>query len=124
MCIFCQDREETAEHLFTGCMFSNFLWQAIANWRRFPVFYVCDLKGLTSVYKNLRLNSVTTNMVHALMIIGCWRIWKARNDRIFNNKETKIDEVFSDVKTYGYLWYNNRNRNTNCTWEDRCNCDC
>ncbi|XP_022007963.1 uncharacterized protein LOC110907264 [Helianthus annuus] len=120
---FCEDRAETAEHIFTGSIFSNVLWQAIARWCRLPVFYVCDLQDLTSIYKSMRVNVTTKNMVHGLVIIGCWRIWKARNDRIFNNKNTKIDEVISDVKAYGFLWYNNRNTNVKCTWDEWCNCD-
>ncbi|XP_022042159.1 uncharacterized protein LOC110944824 [Helianthus annuus] len=122
-CIFCDDSDETAEHLFTSCIFSTRVWQAIAKWCRFPFLYVCDLKDLMNIYKNMRLNTAKKDMVQGLLIIGCWRIWKARNDRIFNNKITKIDEVVADVKTYGYLWYKNRNRNRTFTWEEWCNCD-
>ncbi|KAJ0433652.1 putative RNA-directed DNA polymerase [Helianthus annuus] len=122
-CIFCDDSDETAEHIFTGCFFSSAVWQAISTWCRLPVLYVCDLKDLTEIYKNMRLGSATKEMVQGLMIIGCWRIWKARNDRIFNDKKTKIAEVIADVKTYGYMWYTHRNRNRTCTWDQWCKCD-
>ncbi|MFS7989827.1 hypothetical protein Hanom_Chr11g01051401 [Helianthus anomalus] len=45
----------------------------------------------------------------------------ARNKAIFSEIEAKVDSVFSEVKSLGFLWFRHKSRNNHISWLDWCN---
>ncbi|KAF5806717.1 putative reverse transcriptase zinc-binding domain-containing protein [Helianthus annuus] len=119
-CPLCREGVETASHLFTGCGLSCSVWEAVAQWCRLPVIYAFDAKDLLSISINSGRSPVYQEAIQGIIIITCWRIWKVRNDFIFKAKEVNRAEIFSDVKSFGFLWYKHRRKDSVCNWDTWC----
>ncbi|KAJ0754982.1 hypothetical protein HanPI659440_Chr09g0352861 [Helianthus annuus] len=52
--------------------------------------------------------------------IGCWSLWRARNGLKFNYKLARIEEIVSEVKSVGYLWFKNRTKLKNLSCNSWC----
>ncbi|MFS7964723.1 hypothetical protein Hanom_Chr08g00753691 [Helianthus anomalus] len=62
-------------------------------------------------------------VLHGIIIIACWRIWKARNETIFSGKEPKVVDMIADIKTLGFLWYKHRFKGGVVEWDRWCSFD-
>lgn len=47
---------------------------------------------------------VVEEACHRSVIIGC-RIWKAKNEKVFEAKEVEIEEIIRGIKSFRFLWY-------------------
>lgn len=107
---FCQCGEiETPGHILLHCPNNNQnqLWQTIEKiWKEEyndgwlqPTEGL--LKGLSSVHiqKDNKTNKPKTEAYHTLVSEAIWTIWKARNNRIFNETTTNADTLISQWKT-------------------------
>jgi hypothetical protein len=76
-CVLCSAQtEETTFHLFFSCPFSLQCWNHLKiNWRFGQQFH--------SMMEEARLN-FNSKFFMEIFILGCWQIWKQRNDFIFN----------------------------------------
>ncbi|XP_076914681.1 uncharacterized protein LOC143573769 [Bidens hawaiensis] len=79
ICRLCDSAKETVDHLFAGCSVADKVW-----------------------------NGVKKEVFQGIIVIACWRIWKARNELIYENKSVIVEEIIEDVKVLGFLWYCNR----------------
>ncbi|KAJ0535304.1 putative reverse transcriptase zinc-binding domain-containing protein [Helianthus annuus] len=120
-CIFCEDMDETTDRLFTGCAFSNGVWQGISEWCNVPSIYAFKIQDLLELHKQIPGSDIKRNIFKGVIIVTCWRIWKARNEKLFANKICNVVEVVSDVKAYGFLWYRNRYKSDTIDWRKWCN---
>ena len=50
------------------------------------------------------------DILYGVIILTCWRIWKARNEKVFTSKDTNVAQIISDVKSLGYLWFRGRHK--------------
>ncbi|XP_076917527.1 uncharacterized protein LOC143577631 [Bidens hawaiensis] len=58
------------------------------------------------LHKSIKLGDIENEVFHGVIIIACWRIWKARNDKVFEGKEVKVEDIIGDIKVLGFLWFN------------------
>ncbi|PWA93854.1 reverse transcriptase zinc-binding domain-containing protein [Artemisia annua] len=119
-CPLCEEGEETAAYLFTGCGYSCGLWQMIARWCGIPPIFAFDARDLVDIFNSCGCPPAYKEAIQGIIIITCWRLWKARNELVFKGKEVKISEIISDVKSIGFLWYKHRKKENNCTWVSWC----
>ncbi|KAJ0601976.1 putative reverse transcriptase zinc-binding domain-containing protein [Helianthus annuus] len=55
--------------------------------------------------KQSKGNKEHIGMVKSIMLLGCWSLWKARNELIFNQKKTKAAAILQQVKALGiFRW--------------------
>ncbi|KAJ0814615.1 putative RNA-directed DNA polymerase [Helianthus annuus] len=118
LCPFCEEHDESTEHIFTGCGTANGVWNGIARWIHLPPFYFFSVKDLIELAKNVGWSSGKKEVLHGIVILTCWCIWKARNERIFGNSSRNVVEIVSDIKALGFLWYSNRCRKSEVVWKD------
>ncbi|XP_022032949.1 uncharacterized protein LOC110934063 [Helianthus annuus] len=107
-CPLCRSEEETASHLFTSCYIAAVLWQKISGWCRIPPIYAFSVKDLLEFHKYCSLGTEAKDALHGIMFTACWCLWLMRNKAIFSAAVVKVDSIFSEVKSLGYLWYKNR----------------
>ncbi|KAF5800069.1 putative reverse transcriptase zinc-binding domain-containing protein [Helianthus annuus] len=111
VCSLCEDGEESAEHLFCSCVVAANIWYLISRWCRISPIFAFYIRDLTSVHEHSGLHRVAKEALHGIILTGCWCIWKARNERRFNNNRKAILDIFQDIKGLSFIWYRNRSKN-------------
>ncbi|XP_021996298.1 uncharacterized protein LOC110893499 [Helianthus annuus] len=108
LCVWCDIEEETVEHIFTGCVISAGVWNGVSRWCRIPDIFAFHVKDLVNMHEVCGTSGIKKAVLHGVIIIACWILWRARNDKIFSNKESKVVDLVADIKTLGFLWYKHR----------------
>ncbi|KAI3820804.1 hypothetical protein L1987_08352 [Smallanthus sonchifolius] len=122
-CVWCECKEETVEHLFTGCGISAGVWHGISRWCRIRDIFAFHVKDLVDMHEVSGVSGNKKMVLHGVIIIACWRLWRARNDTVFSRKEPNVVEIIADIKILGFLWYNNRFKHGVVDWDRWCNFD-
>ncbi|XP_021995835.1 uncharacterized protein LOC110893019 [Helianthus annuus] len=82
-CTFCQVGTETACHLFTGCSYSNEVWNRIEVWCRLAPNILFDVSDVLQMPENQSLNKKARGILRGIIYTTLWAIWIERNNRIF-----------------------------------------
>ncbi|MFS7935790.1 putative reverse transcriptase zinc-binding domain-containing protein [Helianthus anomalus] len=122
-CVFCDEDEETKNHIFSAYSFIVGVWQGISNWCGTPQIFVFSARDIPELHKFFGGSSVKIKVFYGIAIITCWRIWKARNERVFSNRCLNVLEIVSGVKALGFLWYRNRFKVGSADWAGLCKFD-
>ncbi|KAJ0469477.1 putative reverse transcriptase zinc-binding domain-containing protein [Helianthus annuus] len=80
MCHFCDEYEESADHLFTACSTASRVWAAISVWCKIPPIFAFAFKDLLEIHNTCFLGKRAKKIMLGLMIIYVWCIWKGRNE--------------------------------------------
>jgi len=106
-CPFCDQEEETINHLLVGCVFARQVW--------FLVFQHLGLLQLAPQPTVTRFSGwwkKTTSDVpkearkglNSLIILVAWEIWKHRNTCVFDNMRPNVQEVLRAISSEGGIW--------------------
>ncbi|XP_076892373.1 uncharacterized protein LOC143544101 [Bidens hawaiensis] len=115
-CPLCGDYDETSDHLFVSCQSSQVIWQVIAQWCKVPTLYAFSIKDLLDFHLTIQGTEKRRKVIHAMVLITIWSIWKLRNDRVFNQAETLHSKTIEEIKSLGYLWVRCRSKESDITW--------
>ena len=119
-CVLCGESEETVEHLFTGCIFASRIWVLISSWCKIQGFFAFSFSDLLDIHNHSGLSGVAKEIFYGIIIIGCWCIWRARNNLKFQRKKAKVEDVLGDIKVFGFLWAKSRAKVPLLDWERWC----
>ncbi|KAI3794370.1 hypothetical protein L1987_37000 [Smallanthus sonchifolius] len=103
-CPFCNEGEDSVVHIFTTCMVATILWQHISSWCNVPCIYAFSFKDLLDVHVPLSVSVRAKEVLHGIIMIGCWSLWRARNECVFSDRKIKVENIISQVKALGFLW--------------------
>ncbi|XP_076936225.1 uncharacterized protein LOC143603273 [Bidens hawaiensis] len=120
LCVFCELGNESADHINTGCMVAAIVWDHVSKWCRVPPIYGFSVRDLLELHKSCKLGLVEKEAFHGIVIIVCWRVWKARNEKVFEGKDIKIEDIIGDIKSLGFLWFKYRSKNRSLDWSSWC----
>lgn len=119
-CTFCNEVEETALHIFTGCFFTAEIWTRVQAWCKLApmiVFEVSDLLKLTELQKSSNQDAY---VLTGIIITTMWAIWNERNNRNFHRKYRRPIEVVENIKTTSFFWIRNRAKKKVVDWNIWC----
>ncbi|KAI3787043.1 hypothetical protein L1987_41213 [Smallanthus sonchifolius] len=116
-CVLCEDAEETVDHLFTECRFTDGVWSGIARWCHLPPIFLFSVQDVQDIVDQLGCSSRKKETIFGILVLTCWRMWKARNEKVFKATNVKIIQVISDVKSLSFLWYNSRGKSDRVDWK-------
>ncbi|XP_022019589.1 uncharacterized protein LOC110919632 [Helianthus annuus] len=115
-CVFCEDVDVTADHLFTVCRFADGVWNGIVSWCRLPPMIMFSVDDIPKIVDQMGGSKSRRSIVYGIFIITCWRIWKARNEKVFFNITRSVSHVVSDVKSLSFLWYRRMGKDAVVDW--------
>ncbi|XP_022024630.1 uncharacterized protein LOC110924964 [Helianthus annuus] len=121
LCPLCKSEAESVDHLFTSCVVAIVLWQKVSLWCRIPPIFAFSFHDLLEVYKSSHVKVVEKPVIQGIIFSAIWCLWKARNKAVFSGIEAKVESIFCDVKSFGYLWFKYRSSNNHISWLDWCN---
>jgi ribonuclease HI len=89
ICVLCQCQEETKEHLFNGCHYSQSVWDQGAQIMRRSNQNRGSIRDTIENWDSITYNNPILNYIWQLLPgFILWQIWKERNKRIFHSKES------------------------------------
>ncbi|GAU44678.1 hypothetical protein TSUD_243750 [Trifolium subterraneum] len=101
----CGVEEESASHLFFECPVFAGVWYRICKWLGVStVFHNEGLSHLEQFEGLTGIGRVFVDRVSVIWFASIWCIWKARNDKVFKNKEVHIDKIIESVKILSWNW--------------------
>lgn len=107
LCLLCDQEPKTMEHLLAGCSFTRQTWHEILSWYRITDM---PLPGPSTDFRDwfsLAVQDVPTSLrrgLASLIILTAWRLWKARNDCVFNGATPSISRLVNDIKVDARSW--------------------
>ncbi|KAJ0888364.1 putative reverse transcriptase zinc-binding domain-containing protein [Helianthus annuus] len=117
-CVLCSEGRETADHIFRSGVVASEVWHHVSRWCNISPIFAFLLEDLLEVHDFSGLGVKLKDILKGIIMVGWWCIWKARNDRRFSNKQSSAASIVQDIKALGYLWYSNRSKNRDVSWEN------
>lgn len=119
-CVFCQSDQESALHLFSGCMFSLEIWNKVSSWCRLGQFFAFDVKDILEFVEAHSISKKKKYALRGIVFTTLWSIWNERNKRVFEDKSKRVSEVVEIIKSTSFFWIRNRARMKNMDWNLWC----
>ncbi|XP_021979514.1 uncharacterized protein LOC110875620 [Helianthus annuus] len=119
-CVMCGEGLDSTDHILTECGIASGVWNGISMWCRIPQVFAFSTSDLVHIFDQYTRSEIKKKALQGVIIITCWRLWKARNEMIFSNKVPKVVDIVSDVKALGY---STRARRDSVDWEKWCKFD-
>ncbi|KAK9048814.1 hypothetical protein SSX86_032219 [Deinandra increscens subsp. villosa] len=110
LCRLCNEGEDSAAHIFTGCSCSSLVWQWVWGWVAIPPLLLFSLEDLVDLHKDRLVDIPKREIFLAIEYITCWSLWLARNDAIFQNRAPCISKIICNIRSWSSLWCDNRCR--------------
>ncbi|XP_039688848.1 uncharacterized protein [Medicago truncatula] len=102
-CVLCGRDNERTNHLFMHCEVARGVWLELLHW--VGVMFIIP-QNLFNHWACWNAGSSNKRIIRGLRLIwhaAIWVIWNARNDKIFNAKETGVMELVDDIKVLPLL---------------------
>ncbi|XP_022014129.1 uncharacterized protein LOC110913614 [Helianthus annuus] len=109
-CLLCNENDEFAVHIFTACHVATVVWEGISKWCKIPNIIAFSVKDLLGIHKEITSSERKKEAVQDILSIVCWSIWRARNSSKFANIPARIENILSEVKSFGFLWFSSRSK--------------
>ncbi|XP_026442987.1 uncharacterized protein LOC113342770 [Papaver somniferum] len=102
-CLFC-DADETSDHLLLHCTFARQVWNDFmckANW-----FFSmpADVNSMLQAWGLAQDSKECTAVWYIIPAAIMWSLWKERNNRDFNNKNSTVRDVIHKTIYFLYTW--------------------
>jgi hypothetical protein len=91
-CFVCLQEEDSMKHIFTQCVFARQVWYACFQTLGVaaePPSLTCSLEDWWLRERN-KFTAKTRKNFDALVMLGCWCLWKNRNAWVFNNRHMQF----------------------------------
>ncbi|KAM0000902.1 putative reverse transcriptase zinc-binding domain-containing protein [Helianthus debilis subsp. tardiflorus] len=116
-CAFCEEAEESADHLFAACRYVWEIWEEVFKWCRISSPFFFCAKDVLELHNHCRGSRRWKNVVYSVIQTAIWCIWRVRNDAVFNNKRATVVNIVNEIKVLSFLWLKYRAKTISLTWE-------
>ncbi|XP_021990866.1 uncharacterized protein LOC110887596 [Helianthus annuus] len=116
-CPVCEWCAESTEHVFTGCSLAVEVWAAVGQWCRLSPVLAFGVKELLEIFKEAAGSKWGKNIIHGIIMVSCWCIWLARNEKIFQDKVISGRVVMANIKRLSVFWLNHRSKYKELSWD-------
>ncbi|XP_021999705.1 uncharacterized protein LOC110897235 [Helianthus annuus] len=118
MCPRCGLYEENTDHIFVNCLLAKCVWWNVLAWVRIK-FTECDnLKDFITLITQSPGDKVWKKAVYMIAIATIWRIWWARNEKLFEDNFIPFNRMVDQIKEDTYVWICNRSKLKPLKWDN------
>jgi hypothetical protein len=108
-CPLCRRSLETAIHLLVECPWARRVWAAVADAHRLPALspLIWGTPSATLEWIASTIAAATVRdrkRTRSVMLLVLWVLWKERNRRIFDNKDSPVSVVVAEVADELSIW--------------------
>ncbi|KAJ0842900.1 putative reverse transcriptase zinc-binding domain-containing protein [Helianthus annuus] len=124
VCPRCGISEEDANHIFANCLWTRSLWWNIFVWMKLkPPDSFNSLKDIIEDLMKCPGSKTWRRLVYTIATATTWRIWIARNSKIFDDAFIPIQKTMEMIKEDVFFWVCNRASIPSPRWENWVNFD-
>lgn len=113
-CVWCGELAESSLHLFLHWDFARNVWLNLMMWLNLNFVMPPNLFIHWECWSGGNLNKKVRKGLRLIWEAGIWVLWKARNDRIFNNVIVTWEELVEEVKVMTWRWMLSRTTTPAC----------
>ncbi|KAJ0623010.1 putative reverse transcriptase zinc-binding domain-containing protein [Helianthus annuus] len=119
ICSRCGLSDEDPEHVFVKCLWSRCIWWNVLAWVRisFPI-NSNNLQDLIDYLSNCPGCKIWKKTIYAIVMATVWRIWIARNKKVFDDHFIPISRTVEQIKEDVFLWLCNRSKVKMPSWDN------
>jgi hypothetical protein len=104
-CAACNSELESSAHLFLHCRVTAQIWYDIARWIGHELILPPSVDHSFSIFVSCGTNKIRKKGFSLIWHAFIWSIWRARNNRIFNNGVMDPGEICDNVKRISWQWF-------------------
>lgn len=119
-CTFCDRVDESSIHLFLHCDVAGRVWQGIMGWWERVELISPNFFLLWEVWSGGERNKRIRNGLRLIWHATIWVMWKARNDKVFNNCNSEVGDMVDDIKVVSWRWALDRISMPPCMFYEWC----
>ncbi|XP_022041563.1 uncharacterized protein LOC110944157 [Helianthus annuus] len=117
-CPRCGLEPESPNHIFCTCLWAKCIWWNVLAWTRIRFPAECStLVDLVRVIKESPGSPIWKRLVYTIVIATVWRIWSARNAKVFEGTFIPVMKSVELIKEDSFLWFCNRAKIKNPSWD-------
>ncbi|XP_035836174.1 uncharacterized protein LOC110935680 [Helianthus annuus] len=117
-CLLCEEYDETSDHLFVACQFTQSIWLIVAQWCRSQPTFAFSLKDILEAHNAVHGSKKKKLVLNAIAQVVIWCVWRMRNEVLFGQASPSVSKVVEEVKSMAFLWIKNRAGSSNWSWND------
>ncbi|XP_026399497.1 uncharacterized protein LOC113295375 [Papaver somniferum] len=98
------NHHETVKHVFLHCSFAGTIWNHFKEKMKWNFTMPDDLFTMLLSWGNSQLHAQQLQILHMIPISIIWCIWKERNARAFQSKESNAISIQNRIKYTLFTW--------------------
>ncbi|GJR97831.1 RNA-directed DNA polymerase, eukaryota, reverse transcriptase zinc-binding domain protein [Tanacetum coccineum] len=119
LCPHCEEAIEIIDHSMVRCKIVCLVWSNICAWWNIGSFVASSVQDVLNLAgfgpSKLRL------YWEAVIWASLYLIWKARNNKVFRDKEMSAADLVFEIQLTSFFWVSHRCNSFEYTWVDWCN---
>ncbi|KAJ0671296.1 hypothetical protein HanOQP8_Chr13g0484001 [Helianthus annuus] len=116
-CDRCGYGTEDANQVFVNCIWARSIWWQIAVWMRIPrTTNICSLKEVVKALTGNIGSARWKRVVYTVILATVWRIWNARNLKVFEGQFVPTRRTVDLIKENVFLWISHRTKLPKLDW--------
>ncbi|KAJ0533882.1 putative RNA-directed DNA polymerase [Helianthus annuus] len=124
ICDRCGYGTEDFNHAFVNCLLARGIWWNIFVWIRVPMpDNANSVQNIIEALDNAPGSKKWKRLVNTVMKATFWRIWYARNQKVFEGISFRVLDLVEKIKEDSFLWIKHRSNLPDVTWESWLNFD-
>ena len=120
MCVLCDGALETSNHLFLHCPVVRGVWLELFVWIDTSFIMPPNLFNHWFCWNAGVSNKKIMRGFRLIWHATIWLIWKARNDKIFNDKVYEVMNIVDEIKVLSWRWSLARLKIPACLYYEWC----
>ncbi|XP_022036789.1 uncharacterized protein LOC110939539 [Helianthus annuus] len=118
MCVLCGYSIDSMEHLMFLCPTACAVWWNIWVWIKIPTnVQIVSTMDLLEWLFNLNGSAIWKKVILVISFATLWIIWKTRNERIFDGKQSRVEVMVDKTKEESFQWIKYRSPYVSLDWE-------
>ena len=105
MCVTSCGSEENLAHLFLHCKIFGSVWYYISRWLGLSTIFPFSVGDHFNQFTiDGGVSKARRSILQVLWYATMWKIWKERNNMLFNGKECSIMQMVDKIKSLTFMW--------------------
>ncbi|XP_057803519.1 uncharacterized protein LOC131018833 [Salvia miltiorrhiza] len=104
VCSLCWVQDESSCHVLLICYEALLVWSKVCGWIDCSLLYAATLKEHFEEFVSFGVGKVKKKILGLIWQCVVWRIWKARNEKIFKNSIPIAENIVESIKFCSWKW--------------------